>query len=552
MQVPVTNSTVVLATLLGLVACGEAPREPAELVHVSTASDSFPLVGPRRKVDILFVIDNSSSMAEEQSTLAANFGAFIEVLEDEGARVDYRVAITTTDNGNPACDPQLTTPEFGALVMHSCEQHLEDFVANMGEDLDVRDVGCRDSCTLDADALALLPTTTALDDVPGPRPWIERINGKTNLPLGTNMADAFACFGPQGIGGCSFESPLEAMAQALYRSYDVDDPSAGFLRHDAVLAIIFVTDEVDCSHAEAGSALFEVDAPASAVCWNAGVSCEGDPAHYDSCEPVNKSTQGSVGVDDADAVLRPMSRYIGLLEGIEREKQNFDPTAEVVVGLIGGVGSSGEPFYAEVGDSDPEFQDRFGIGPGCVRPNPEDPDRPKRALPPVRLRELVEAFTPGNMFSICDWDYTDALGSFLPNGWGQLTPACYGYCAEDTDPTTDVLEPSCVVEERPLEGGEGTWLSQCKRDAGGYVIEDGDFVMPSDDVDVCFAMLTDPHGTTSATADDISAECLDRGHNLEFTVARRPGVPGVAASRLVTTCTLSNEPAVSCPGLNGT
>jgi Mg-chelatase subunit ChlD len=34
-----------------------------------------------KDVDILFVIDNSGSMAEEQALLSANFKAFIDVLE---------------------------------------------------------------------------------------------------------------------------------------------------------------------------------------------------------------------------------------------------------------------------------------------------------------------------------------------------------------------------------------------------------------------------------------------------------------------------------------
>src|SRR5881394_453671 len=42
------------------------------------------------KIDVLFVIDNSGSMGQEQTNLIANFPMFITVLDQSG--LDYRVA----------------------------------------------------------------------------------------------------------------------------------------------------------------------------------------------------------------------------------------------------------------------------------------------------------------------------------------------------------------------------------------------------------------------------------------------------------------------------
>jgi hypothetical protein len=47
------------------------------------------------KTDILFVIDNSPSMAEERANLQLNIGRFIEVLSR--SVVDYQVAVITPD-----------------------------------------------------------------------------------------------------------------------------------------------------------------------------------------------------------------------------------------------------------------------------------------------------------------------------------------------------------------------------------------------------------------------------------------------------------------------
>ncbi len=67
--------------------------------------------------DILFVIDNSCSMAEEQTNLADNFASFAAVLA--GADYDYQVAVITTDN-----------PDFRGDIITPDTPDLEDeFVA---------------------------------------------------------------------------------------------------------------------------------------------------------------------------------------------------------------------------------------------------------------------------------------------------------------------------------------------------------------------------------------------------------------------------------------
>jgi len=57
-------------------------------------SDQFDQLG-RPKADILFVIDNSGSMGEEQASLSANLGSFLQFAQAQ--QIDYQVAVTTTD-----------------------------------------------------------------------------------------------------------------------------------------------------------------------------------------------------------------------------------------------------------------------------------------------------------------------------------------------------------------------------------------------------------------------------------------------------------------------
>ena len=140
-------------------------------------------------------------------------------------------------------------------------------------------------------------------------------------------------------------------------------------------------------------------APSSAVCWNAGVACQGGPV-YSSCSAVDRDVDGNPATDPDDAVLYTLDRYVSQLA----------ETGAYIM-AIDGVGSDGSVTYADSLD-DPQFQSDFGIGPGCE-------SVAGRAVPPVRIHQLVEMTSgPGNERSVCDGGYGSALATF---GNGILT-----------------------------------------------------------------------------------------------------------------------------------
>lgn len=147
-------------------------------------------------IDILFVIDNSGSMGEEQTNLAANFPKFVAVLDAlSGPKgpLDYRVAVTTT-----AKTYKLLLP--------------------IGSDTTRGDDGAfRNNCG-------------------GSKRWLERSEASTS----------FACRAQVGTDGSSEEMPLECMKLGLVDRV-ADGVNAGFLRKEALLAVVFLTDEDDCS-----------------------------------------------------------------------------------------------------------------------------------------------------------------------------------------------------------------------------------------------------------------------------------------------------------------
>ncbi|MDP2313517.1 MAG: hypothetical protein Q8P41_11475 [Pseudomonadota bacterium] len=60
-----------------------------------TFDDTFVQPDVELSTDVLFVVDDSASMEEEQDRLASNFGAFVEVLASSYA--DWQVGVVTTD-----------------------------------------------------------------------------------------------------------------------------------------------------------------------------------------------------------------------------------------------------------------------------------------------------------------------------------------------------------------------------------------------------------------------------------------------------------------------
>lgn len=147
-----------------------------------------------KKMDIVFVVDNSGSMAQEQQNLAANFPKFVKVINDyktkSGEQLEYRVAVTTSDSKKEA-----------------------------GKYIATRAPAAPNGCS------------------PGPaRPWLERTDG--------DVAGAFSCRAQVGTNGDNEERPLESMLLSVTTAAGANSSAgAPFVREDALLAFVVITDE---------------------------------------------------------------------------------------------------------------------------------------------------------------------------------------------------------------------------------------------------------------------------------------------------------------------
>ncbi len=157
----------------------------------ATQIDEFEQLGTP-KVDILFVIDNSCSMGQEQDSIAANFQAFIQFAQAQA--LDYQLGVTTADSDT----------DMGRLV------HPTGPSALYGGPVQNKIV------------------------TPQTQPTPESVF-VTNVSLGTGAP-----------GSAADESGFESAFLALTAPNSIGH-NAGFLRQDAVLSIIFVSDEPEQS-----------------------------------------------------------------------------------------------------------------------------------------------------------------------------------------------------------------------------------------------------------------------------------------------------------------
>ncbi len=156
-----------------------------------------------KKMDIVFVVDNSRSMQEEQTNLAANFPKFLSVLNKftsrNGEPIDYRIAVTTT-----GVDVNVTEVISGSI------QPTENQKGDNGK----------------------FRTSAGMT-----RPWLERGDA--------NVSSTFGTIAAVGLSGPSLEMPLEGSRRAL--GDRLQDTNTGFVREDALLGLVYLTDEDDCS-----------------------------------------------------------------------------------------------------------------------------------------------------------------------------------------------------------------------------------------------------------------------------------------------------------------
>ena len=416
---------------------GGDPCPPGGCLDVAvggTGDDGGPGIGTGA-VDLLFVIDNSGTMAEEQVNLAQNFAGLVEQLNNledsmgNPVQGDIQIMVTTTDMDHSLCTdfhPTGYTPAKGAPVATPCLDRLSDFQNNTSDAFG--------SCLSVCEQSVTLQNGDQFIKWNGDNTNINATDLSNNPLSGVAaVTAALECIGPQGISGCGYEAPLEAMIQALNPSQDWNSGVEPFLRDGSLLAIAVVTDEADCSTRPDGQIYFydqmfddywPVDPDTmtkkratSATCWHAGVDC-GTPdmnGIYADCTAADNGVLHSVYERYVNYLKNALNRdviMLGILGVPEVTSHNpeppFEPTAGGVLDLVYRDWQAADILAGDTDTAEDKTFD-FGIGPGCTN------IVTGQAIPPVRVREVCESLDEENSIkccieSICDDDFSPAIG----------------------------------------------------------------------------------------------------------------------------------------------
>jgi hypothetical protein len=308
------------------------------------------------KLDLLFMIDDSGSMQEEQANLARNFPRLIDALKKLPAGFpDLHLGVLSSDMGAGA-----------TTLAGACGNSLGDRGV----------LQVRGGCGLD----------------PKNGRYLSSQNGGTQNNFDGDIAEVFSCLASLGTNGCGFEHQLQSVRMAL--SGFVSD-NAGFLRSDAHLALVYITDEDDCS-APANSTLFSTQVSgqdSSLRCPLAGHLCNGKapPAEVYSTPLAN-----CTAAPDGGGKLIPVQTFVDEMKKLH--------TQSVSVSVIGGWPADvATASYAIGYDADSAYPDSLGSMPICESAN-------GKAVVELRMKQFVDAFgAAGQIMSICQDDFSKAM-----------------------------------------------------------------------------------------------------------------------------------------------
>ena len=382
---------VLYTFVLGLVV-GCADREVQEVIPIPSNVDvkSIPAI-INRDVDILFVIDNSESMADEQTALAANFPRFIDVLDNiQGGLPNIHIGVVTTNMGS-----------FGQLSGVHCD-------------------GGGDGGSLQTGGFAFTGGVRYIEDIEGVTPGTRVTNyGATALP------DVFRQIATVGILGCPFEQPLASMRAALSGNPD----NAGFLRPGAHLAVVVISDEDDCSTDSAeffGPASARLGPIDSFRCFEFGITC-------DEPDPRVPGPRTNCRSNETSPYQVAVAEYVQFLQELRPGNRpgNYDAVVAAIIG-------DRDP--VAIGTRDAGSEIRPTLNPSCTYPPSQSAD------PAVRLGTFLDGFPLQNSNNtICTDDLSNAVESVAELIRGSIGYRCFDSPLVDVHPETPEPDYECAV-----------------------------------------------------------------------------------------------------------
>ncbi|MEZ4288652.1 MAG: hypothetical protein R3A47_11035 [Polyangiales bacterium] len=416
------NSRVFLVGLLvvalSILACDNRKLRPLLPCTVAGVVQDVP-IDKIDAVDLLFMIDNSSSMDEEQAKLVVEIPRLVDTLLN--GELDC--------GGDPTCTPETFPP-----------------VTNLRVGVVTSNMGTGDSngfgfpgCSGNGDNAQLRSADGAgMSCSGGNSIYYDYQSGMTVRATFDAEVD---CATDQGTDGCGFEQQLAATSGAF-----TNPGNAGFLRSNALLAIIMVTDEEDCS--TTNSEVFNPDSTSlegpftttdevkrEERCW----------AFRDQLTPISDFVSGILATKGGNPEQIVFAAITGVPNAVVEPSDNANLNLDDYDAVLADPRMEQRPFTAAL-SAHPFYNAVYGdttntaanevdqanekLVPVCIAADGSDADNfpDGRAFPAVRIVEtakgLSEAGVGTVVRSICDPTYTDTLNTVISKIGSALRKIC--------------------------------------------------------------------------------------------------------------------------------
>jgi hypothetical protein len=445
----------VAAAAPALWACTSRTLETPVVAPTETVTATFTQK-VNNELDLLFMIDNSSSMTEMQSKLYDQLPLFMQALEALPNPPSLHVAVVSSDMGAPS------------------DTNIGCGAGNQGQFQSMAQGACTGT--------SLASGATFISDA-----------DMTPNYTDATIAEVFQCIALLGDKGCGFEHQLASIDRALGSdSYQGTDPStglpiptppstnAGFLRPEAYLGIVILTNEDDCS-APAGSTIYSANGYPQNISDPDGpitnYRCNGGPRGAHRCQdpangnawivpPLNPpaDAQGTAAAPTLDlancqdnetgsSALTPVSQFVSDIKQLKSDPDNqilvaaiTAPAAPYTVRWASPEEVSGQDGQdTKPGELWPEVEHSCGTK-GGDDVNPEatmNPSDTSFGDPGVRVSQFVSAFPNYVLASICDDSYASSMQQIADKLGQLITPPCIaGTIQKDA-----MGQPMCSVIE---------------------------------------------------------------------------------------------------------
>jgi hypothetical protein len=464
-----------------LASCQSAAGSAAA-TGIGQETDLYMNVPPVRQLDMVFMIDDSPSMAPKVNKLAQQLPKLLDSLKDpsDGRYPDLRVAIIDSDLGTG-----------GAYPSGSCGPTAIAGAANGFGDLGNFQMRGAAGCGANPDALWL-------DYYPRGKP--------PSYSPTMDISQVFGCLaGNLGALGCGQEHQLQAFEFALVAQSLHQNQSGGlqntFLRPQAYLGLVILSDEDDCSAASLATngGMFgdkpELRGESTGLrCATRAHQCKGvnladAPPGYPTSAKFEASfadcaartdacpnpTDGNAATDTCGpTTCSPLKDIHHLAQEIKALKA--DPENQILVaGIFGWPRTAAEMANAKytidlVPGPRPEDIDNqqgpvWDLWPVCYDPDhlPADPATFDAdawgwgARGGLRISAFIDEFGDNGLkFSICERDFGNAMRPVGATLAKKLQNLCMYAKLLDVDPATPGLQPDCRVVYRVPEADSTT------------------------------------------------------------------------------------------------